>query len=215
MTTQPKPLECMPDIVEVMAKFDAAGGAEDAIAWLADNDIDPPPIPTKLIHVTGRHVWDVPGCELPHGTPVFLITPGEPNALAFPIMKNDDAIDLMLIDLDDMRYFTVLQEADWLGYDDLDADVVRLHFSPLDWLEAGCTGVCQIHPYARRHFKDLSRCKVIQCNSFELALEAWDWAFDGNDDELDRFECDDHPENIKAYFDRRVASVAQHKLAFI
>lgn len=205
----------MPDIVEVMEAFNAAGGDAEAREWLNDNDIGPLPIPAKLLHATCSNDFELPGFESANGTLVFSITPGEPNVLAFPIMKDGDAIDLMLIGLEEMDYYAVCQEADWLGYDNLDADTIRLHFSPLEWLEAGCTGVVQIHPYQRRHMTELKRAKRIECNSIELALEAWEWGFSAHDEDLERFDIDDHPDNIQAYFDRQAMWAAQSQLRTI
>ncbi|MBK1793543.1 hypothetical protein JHL21_03430 [Devosia sp. WQ 349] len=174
-----------PTLQDLFAAFEAADGTAEALEWLADNDIGPPPIPTKLLCVEAG-----------------AFVSGTPNSLVFPVIKDGETIDFLAIDLEDCRYRTLLGWPEWLGADNLGAEVVRLHFSPLEWLEAGCAGVVQIHPFARAHFAALQGSSVIECADIELALEAWDFGFSGRDAELARFEIDAPKECIDYYFER-------------
>ncbi|MGY3294143.1 Zn-dependent oligopeptidase [Bradyrhizobium sp. LM3.6] len=74
----------------------------------------------------------------------------------------------------------------------------------MDWIESGCTGVCHIAPVSRKALKELAKAKTIECNDIETALEAWDWAFESNEAELARFEIDDTPHTIQAYYESLV-----------
>ena len=74
----------------------------------------------------------------------------------------------------------------------------------MDWSEAGCTGVCHIEPISRKALKDLHRAETIECANIHTALDAWDWAFGGEDDELARFSIDDSPFSIRSYFEDEV-----------
>jgi hypothetical protein len=74
----------------------------------------------------------------------------------------------------------------------------------MDWLEAGCTGVCHIEPISRKALKDLGSVTTVECNDIHTALEAWDWAFGGDEDELSRFMIDDSPFAIRRYFEDEV-----------
>jgi hypothetical protein len=47
----------------------------------------------------------------------------------------------------------------------------------MDWLEAGCTGVCHIEPISRKALKDLRNVETIECNDIHTALEAWSWGY--------------------------------------
>jgi Ser-tRNA(Ala) deacylase AlaX len=90
--------------------------------------------------------------------------------------------------------------------------VVRLHAHPLDWLEAGCTGVCHIEPCSRKALKELHAAKTIQCNDIYTALQAWDWGFDADEAEQGRFEIDDTPESISRYIEDEVNLRVLHRL---
>jgi hypothetical protein len=79
------------------------------------------------------------------------------------------------------------------------AQSVRLHPHPLDWLEAGCTGACHIALISRKALKELRAAKTIQCNDIGTALEAWDWGFSADDEELGRFVIDADEANILEY----------------
>lgn len=65
-----------------------------------------------------------------------------------------------------------------LGRENLTHDVVRLHAHPLDWLQAGCAGVCHVAPINRQALKELRSAKSIVCNCIHTAAEAWAWAFE-------------------------------------
>jgi hypothetical protein len=84
--------------------------------------------------------------------------------------------------------------ASWLGNFE---PVVRLHAHPMDWLEAGCIGVCHIEPISRKALKELCRAEKIECNEIHTALEAWDWGFGSDPQELARFSIDDTPFSIR------------------
>ena len=71
----------------------------------------------------------------------------------------------------------------------------------MDWIAAGGTGVCHIEPISRKTLKDLRGVETIQCNDIHTALEAWDWGFESDEDELARFVIDDAPGNIRSYFE--------------
>jgi hypothetical protein len=80
----------------------------------------------------------------------------------------------------------------------------------MDWLEAGCTGACHIEPFARKALKDLSQATTIECNDIHTALEAWSWAFGGEDDELALFSIDDSPLAIHHYFEEELLWQTKH-----
>jgi hypothetical protein len=125
------------------------------------------------------------------------VGPKHAPVLAVPIIENGVFIDLLLIG-DDMSFETACCKATWLG---TITPTTRLHAHPIDWLESGCTGVCHIEPITRAALKDLQAATTIECNDVHTALEAWDWAFGGEDDELARFSIDDTPGNISAYYE--------------
>jgi hypothetical protein len=93
----------------------------------------------------------------------------------------------------------------------------------MDWLEAGCTGVCHVEPISRKALKDLHAAKTIECNCVHTALEAWDWGFDADranlnaPQDLARFVIDDSPASIRRYFedeaDRRTEYLARESRA--
>ena len=87
-----------------------------------------------------------------------------------------------------------------MGGDNIDGDEIRLHTCVSDWLEAGATGCGYIDEQRRTPVKRLQAVKKIFCNDVAWALEAWDWAFGADNAALSRFEIDDTPENIEAYF---------------
>ncbi len=86
------------------------------------------------------------------------------------------------------------------GRENLPLPVVRLHAHSMDWLEAGCEGVCHIEPIGRKALADLRNATTIECSDIYTALKAWDWGFGGDEDELFRFIIDDLPFNIRCYF---------------
>jgi hypothetical protein len=131
------------------------------------------------------------------------VGPKRAPVLAVPIYEDGKFIDLLLIG-DDLSFETACCNATWLGRENLSGPVVRLHPNPTQWLESGCTGVCHIEPIGRKALKDLQAATTIQCNDIHTALEAWDWGFGGEDDELARFSIDDTPGNVRSYFEDEV-----------
>jgi hypothetical protein len=190
--------DTLPLPAEVEQQFlSHAGDNLTAVAWLADHGIDTAPQNVALIQYgviwnseTGRYRFLIYQPE--H------IGPKYPPELAIPIIENGVFVDLLFIS-DSMSFARATCRAPWLG--SVEGPVVRLHAHPLDYLAAGCTGVCHIEPISRKALKDLRSVAMIECNDIHTALEAWDWAFGGEDDELARFEIDDTPGNISAYYE--------------
>lgn len=203
-------------IEDAMARFDEAGGIEEAIDWLNENDIDPDALPfqCKFVNVTvsrdyalpeiaepcGRTVYEFDK-PIPHGLAAGEI--GERNCLIFPIIDDGKTIDIGMLGED---FGTVRQKAIWLGGDNIEGESVRLHSGVYEWLEAGATGCVYIDEQRRTPMKRLQAVHRVQCNNVALALEAWEWAYGAKDSELARFEIDDDSENIKAYFAAQAAS---------
>jgi hypothetical protein len=182
----------LPD--EVEKEFIAHAG-NDVNAWFAKHDIAAAPI-GKIIQYgmiwnpeTGRYRFIIYGPE--H------IGPKYPPELAVPIVEDGKFIDLLFIS-DEMSVGRATCRAAWLGEI---TPTTRLHAHPMDWLSAGCTGVCHIEPISRKALKDLRKATTIQCNDVHTALQAWDWAFGGDPQELERFDIDDTPGNISAYYE--------------
>ncbi|MQX70072.1 hypothetical protein [Sinorhizobium meliloti] len=197
-------------IEETKAKYEAADGIEEARAWLTDNDIDPDKLPfqCKLVHVTGSNDFEIP---LPDACGRIVWTFNEQpqrHALIFPVIIDGQFLDLMILDIEDFSFFTVRHKAIWLGSDNISGAEVRLHKHPMDWLGAGSTGCCYIDPQRRTPMKRLQAVGKIYCNDVELALEAWEWGFSAHDEHLDRFEIDDHPDNIRDYFEAQAMAQA-------
>ncbi len=213
------PYDTLPLPAEVEREFIAhAGDDMTARAWLAERDIDPAPILNHVGRIalvqygtawnpeTGRYQFLIYGPD--H------VGPKRHPALAVPIVKGGEFIDLLLIRdfisldtdeaCDDRSCETACCRASWLGRENLTGPVVRLHAHPLDWLEAACTGACHIGPVSRKALKDLAAAETIECNDIHTALNAWDWAFGGEDDELARFSIDDSPFSIRSYFEDEV-----------
>jgi hypothetical protein len=108
---------------------------------------------------------------------------------------------LLLVDMDVLAFTLVCGRAKWLGREELGREkAVRLHRTPVDWLESGCRGVVHVEPISRRALRDLRLADEIRCSNIHTALEAWSWGFGDDDDELGRFVIDDSPENIRSYF---------------
>jgi hypothetical protein len=190
-----------PDEVEQEFR-DKAGDNLTAIAWLSGHGIESAPQDVALIQYgmvwtpeTGRYRFVI--YESDHVGPKY------PPELAIPIIEDGTFVDLLFIS-DEMSFARATCRAPWLGWEYLALPVVRLHAHPMDWLEAGCTGVCHIEPISRKALKDLRVAERIECNCIHTALEAWDWGFGGEDDELKRFEIDDSPFNIRSYFEDEV-----------
>jgi hypothetical protein len=183
--------------------FDKAGDNLTALTWLADHGIDTAPQNVALIQYgviwnpeTGRYRFLI-------YTPDH-VGPKYPHELAIPIVEDGKFLDLLFIS-DEQSYARATCRASWLGRANLSLPVVRLHAHPLDWLEAGGTGVCHLEPCSRKALKDLRGVERIECNCIHTALEAWSWAFgaqgDQQDDELARFFIDDSPYGIRSYFE--------------
>jgi hypothetical protein len=193
----------MPEEVE-QEFFDKAGDNLTALAWLAERDIPASPF---LENVRLIQYWSIWNPET--GRYRFLIYgPGHvgpkcPPELAIPIIEKGVFVDLLFIS-DEMSYTRTTCRASWLGRENLALPVVRLHPHPMDWLEAGCTGVCHIEPCSRKALKDLRTAETIECNDVHAALEAWSWGFGAKDDELARFSIDDTPSSIRCYFEDEV-----------
>jgi hypothetical protein len=190
--------ETLPTPTEVEQEFrDHAGDNLTAIAWLADHGIDSAPQHAALIQYgivwnpeTGRYRFLIYGPDY--------VGPKWPPELAIPIVEDGVFIDLLFIS-DEQSYARATCRASWLGR--VTGPVVRLHAHPMDWLEAGCVGVCHVEPISRKALKDLRSVERIECNCIHTALEAWDWGFGGEDDELARFEIDDSAASIRSYFE--------------
>ena len=186
--------DTLPSPDEVEREFREHAGY-DVSAWFVDHDIAAEPI-GKIIQYgivwnpcTGRYQFLIYGPDHigPKGQPV----------LAIPIIEDGKFVDLLLIS-GEMSFARATSRAPWLG---TITPTTRLHAHPLDWLEAGCTGVCHIEPISRKALKDLRSATTIECDDIQTALEAWDWGFGGEDDELARFEIYDTPNSIRIYFE--------------
>ena len=202
---------------EVEREFlDKAGDDLTALAWLAEHDIDPAPILENVGRIALIQYWNVWNPDT--GRYRFLIYapdhigPKYPLELAVPILEDGKFVDLLFIS-DEMSFARATCRAPWLGRENLTLPVVRLHTHPMDWLEAGCIGVCHVEPISRKAFKELRSAETIECNDIHTALEAWSWGFSDDDDELARFVIDDSPYSIRLYFEaevtRRVAHLAR------
>jgi hypothetical protein len=152
----------LPD--EVAQEFsDKAGDGLTAQQWLTEHGIDPATIKTAALIQYGL-VWNSKA-----GRYQFVIYepdhigPKHPPELAIPIIEDGKLLDLLVIS-DTMSFDRVTCRAPWLGRESLTNAPVRLHPHPMDWLEAGCTGVCHIEATSRKALKDLSRATTIECN---------------------------------------------------
>jgi hypothetical protein len=180
------PYDTLPLRTEVERAFNAHPGG-DVKAWFDKHGIEAEPI-GKVIQYdlvwnpeTGRYQFNTDG---PH------------TALAVPIIEGGKFVDLILIH-DDMSFDRVTCRASWLG---TITPTTRLHVHPLDWIEAG-HGACHIEPIGRKALKDLRAATTIECSCIETALQAWDWGFGGEDDELACFSIDDTPDGIRSYLE--------------
>lgn len=211
--------ELFPPAEELLIAFEKHGDEAAADRWLSSNDIDSTKlkaagITCRMVSVMGSHDFDVLRGQA-RGEIFYEIVDDyeHRNVLAIPIMSEGEFLDLLLADPNDPSIWRVMYgRADWLGYDAIGYPEVRLHYSPFAWLEAGGVGVCNVHPHYRGHFKDLDVSERIVCDDIDTAMEAWEWAFGGSDDKLDRIVCDDDPENIKAYFERQAFWEASSKV---
>jgi hypothetical protein len=183
--------------------FGKAGDGLTAQEWLTDHGIDPATIEMAALIQYGV-IWNP---ETDRYQFVIYepdhIGPKHPPELAIPIIEDGKFVDLLVIS-DEMSFDRVTCRAPWLGRENLALPVARLHAHPMDWLESGCTGVCHIEPMSRKALKELSQATTIECNCIYTALEAWSWAFGGEDHELARFSIDDSPLAIRRYFEDEV-----------
>jgi hypothetical protein len=182
---------------EVEKEFNAHAG-HDVNAWLSEHGIDAEPI-GKLIQYgmawnpdTGRYQFLI--YQPDHVGPKY------PPELAIPIFEDGKFVDLLVIG-ESMSFARVTCCASWLGTIE---PTTRLHAHPLDWIAAGCTGCCHVALISRVALKELRAATTIECNCIHTALEAWDWGFGGEDEELARFEIDDTAASIRQYFEDEV-----------
>jgi hypothetical protein len=195
---------------EFLGKTGDVAGAEE---WLAELGIKAEPLTKRLGKIALVQSWFDPtesdARDHFHIYSGDQVGPKWPEQLAFPIRENGQFIDLLLIDCYWLTSRPVCSRANWLGRDNFGRDTtIRLHRDPLDWLAAGCEGVCHIEPVSRKALTELAAATTILCNDLPTALEAWEWGFGGAPDDLSRFEIDDEPESIRAYFERRALGAA-------
>jgi len=190
---------------EVEQEFlNKAGDGLTAIVWLTDHGIDPTLIIQRVALIQYGMVWNSEASRY-----AFLIYtpdhvgPKHPPELAMPIFEDGTFVDLLFVN-DEMSFARATCRAQWLGSQNLALPVVRLHAHPMDWIEAACTGVCHIATISRKALTDLRSVERIECNCIHTALEAWDWGFESDDDELARFDVDDTPAGIRSYFEDEV-----------
>jgi hypothetical protein len=174
------PYDTLPTPADVERAFHHHDGG-DVKAWFDKHGIDAEPI-GKIIRYgidwnpeTGRYQFTI-------YDPTD-VGPDHPAELAVPIFKDGVFIDLLFIS-DSMSVARATCRVSWLG---AITPTTRLHPHPLDWIEAGCTGACHVEPLNRKALKDLRAATTIECNDINTTLEAWDWGFAGDDDELARF----------------------------
>jgi hypothetical protein len=210
--------DTMPLPADVEREFlDKGTDQVSALAWLDELEIDPGPILETagcIAAVQWTLIWDCHSERYRfHIYEPEHVGPKYPLHIAVPIVEDGAFVDLLLMDADCVDDYTrSCGQAQWLGREQLLQPVVRLHRDPFNWLEAGCRGVCHIEPISRKALKDLGQAGKIQCSDIHTALEAWDWGFAADDDELARFVIDAHPENIRAYFDDLARWSAVHAL---
>jgi hypothetical protein len=169
--------DTLPSPDEVEREFiNKAGDDLTALAWLQERDIDPAPILTNVGKIALIQYWSIWDPET--GRYRFMIYapdhvgPKYPPELAIPIIETGNFVDLLFIS-DQMSYTRTTCRTPWLGRENLTLPVVRLHPHPMDWLEAGCEGVCHIEPISRRALAELTDATTIECNDVHTALEAW------------------------------------------
>jgi hypothetical protein len=184
--------DTLPLPAEVEREFrDKAGDNLTALAWLTDHGIDSASTDVALIQY--GMVWnhEIDRYQFVIYAPDH-IGPKHRPELAIPIMEDGIFVDLLFIS-DEMSFARATCRTPWLGRANLTLPVVRLHAHPMDWLEAGRSGVCYIEPISRKALRELRGVTTIECSDIHTALEVWDWAFDGDEDELSRFDIDATP----------------------
>jgi hypothetical protein len=195
--------------------FSKATDQVSAAEWLAELGIDPAPVLAAAGHVAlvqCSFPWDA--ATERHG---FVILDSEdPDSnwyLAVPVMLDGTFVDLLLIDTDDLAATRACGTARWLGLAEFGSTkTVRLHRDPIEWLAAGCIGICHIEPICRSAMKALRQFDRIVCNDVHTALDSWDWGFGGDDEELSRFAIDADEESLRLYFERQAKWMALAKL---
>lgn len=178
--------------------FEAMETTPAAIEWMNQNGFPADAILERLGKVVLVHA--VPSYADRSMTLAFDFIDAAPNAAAFPVYRDGEIIDLLLVEIDAVETTLLCYDSDWLGHDALLEPVVRLHAKPLDWLASGCEGACHIRMTSRAALRDLSAAQTILCDNISVAMDVWDWAFDADESELSRFEVDDTPENIRDFF---------------
>jgi hypothetical protein len=205
-----KPLfdDTLPLPCEVEREFtDYVSDELSARIWLENQGIDPGPVLQhlgKVALVQCSVVWTPENGR--YRLSIFApdhIGPKYPPELAIPIVEDGAFTDLLFIS-DEMFFTRATCRPSWLGRANLTLPVVRLHAHPMDWLEAGCTGVCHIEPIGRKALKELSGAPTIECDDTYTALEAWSWGFGADEDKLSRFVIDDAPLAVRSYFEDEV-----------
>lgn len=166
----------------------------------------------------GSHDFDILG-GYSRGQMFYELKAEGIKCLGIPAYCDGEFVDILLMDLEDPTSWRCMHlRADWLGADAIGLPEVRLQYSPFAWLEAGGTGVCNIHSHDRGHFRALALSDRILCDDIDTAMECWEWAFGGDDDKLERIVCDDDQDNIDVYFKRQAfwrasAKVRENKCA--
>jgi hypothetical protein len=183
-----------------------AGDNLTALAWLADCGIDTAPEDVALIQYAMVWTPETGRCQFLIYGPDH-VGPKHPPELAIPIYEDGNFVDVLFIS-DEQSFARATCRAKWLG--SVAGPLLRLHPHPMDWLSAGCTGVCHIEPVSQKALKDLRAVTTIECNDIHTALEAWSWGFDANEDELARFVIDDTPFAIRSYFQDEVKWQTRH-----
>ena len=188
--------DTLPSPDEVEREFrDHDGG--DVNAWFEQHGIDAEPI-GKLIQYGMAWDYDSERYRFIIYGPGHVGPKQHAPELAVPIYEDGVFVDLLFVS-EEQSFARATCRAKLLGT--VAGPVLRLHAHPFDWVEAGCTGVCHIEPISRKALKDLCAVTTIECNDIHTALEAWDWGFESDDDELARFVVDDTPGNITAYYE--------------
>src|SRR5205814_322419 len=117
--------------------------------WLAELEIDIKPIIEAVGRIAivnvdfnafaGRYTFRIYDSD--H------IGPKYPCEFALPIKQAGAFADLLLIDCGNLTFRRVCTRTNWLGGDEFGCKkIIRLHRDPVDWLEAGCEGVCYLEP---------------------------------------------------------------------
>ena len=201
--------DTMPRPADVEAEFFAKTTDDNrvsALDWLAAHDINPAPIKDcagSIASIQWTVTWDLEVDRYRfHIYEAAHVGPKHDWHIAVPLILKGVFTDLLLLNASFNDFTTACGKAKWLGQIGCEK-AIRLHRDPIDWLEAGCQGVCHLEPISRQALKDLRAADKILCNDIHTALEAWEWGFGADDDDLTRFVIDAAPENIRYYFERQ------------